>query len=59
MSKGTLRKKGSWGEATQGIRSAQSRTDQREHSPAIFATSSFVYDSADQAAAECAEQEPG
>jgi O-succinylhomoserine sulfhydrylase len=52
-------KKRKWGEATQGIRSAQARTDQREHSPAIFATSSFVYDSADQAAAVFAEQEPG
>ncbi|MGH8443573.1 MAG: O-succinylhomoserine sulfhydrylase [Nevskiaceae bacterium] len=48
-----------WGEATRGIRSAQARTDAREHSPAIFATSSFVYDSADQAAAVFAEQEPG
>jgi O-succinylhomoserine sulfhydrylase len=59
MGKGRLGKKGQWGEATQGIRSAQARTDAREHSPAIFATSSFVYDSADQAAAVFAEQEPG
>lgn len=48
-----------WGEATQGIRSAQARTSVKEHSPAIFATSSFVYDSADQAAAVFAETEPG
>jgi O-succinylhomoserine sulfhydrylase len=54
-----MKKKGKWGEATQGIRSAQSRTNLREHSPPIFATSSFVYDSADQAAAVFAEQEPG
>jgi len=54
-----MKKKGQWGEATQGIRSAQSRTNLREHSPPIFATSSFVYDSADQAAAVFAEQEPG
>jgi O-succinylhomoserine sulfhydrylase len=48
-----------WGEKTQGIRAAQKRTNLREHSPPIFATSSFVYDSADQAAAVFAEQEPG
>ena len=52
-------KKRQWGEATAGIRSAQARTNVREHSPAIFATSSFVYDSADQAAAVFAETEPG
>jgi O-succinylhomoserine sulfhydrylase len=54
-----MSKKGKWGEATQGIRSASARTNLREHSPAIFATSSFVYDSAEQAAAVFAEQEPG
>ena len=54
-----MAKKRKWGEATQGIRSAQSRTNLREHSPPIFATSSFVYDSAEQAAAVFAEQEPG
>ena len=54
-----MKKKRNWGEATQGIRSAQARTNLREHSPAIFATSSFVYDSAEQAAAVFAEQEPG
>src|SRR5687767_949600 len=54
-----MKKTRKWGEATQGIRSAQARTDVREHSPAIFATSSFVYDSAEQAAAVFAEQEPG
>ncbi|MGH6630931.1 MAG: aminotransferase class I/II-fold pyridoxal phosphate-dependent enzyme, partial [Burkholderiales bacterium] len=48
-----------WGESTQGIRSAQARTNLREHSPPIFATSSFVFDSADQAAAVFAEQERG
>ncbi|HUR40847.1 MAG TPA: O-succinylhomoserine sulfhydrylase [Verrucomicrobiae bacterium] len=52
-------KKRKWGEATQGIRSAQARTNLREHSPPIFATSSFVYDSAEQAAAVFAETEPG
>jgi len=54
-----MKKTRKWGEATQGIRSAQARTDVREHSPAIFATSSFVYDSAEQAAAVFAEREPG
>lgn len=54
-----MSKKRKWGEATQGIRSAQARTNLREHSPPIFATSSFVYDSAEQAAAVFAEQEPG
>ena len=54
-----MSKKRQWGESTRGIRSAQSRTNLREHSPPIFATSSFVYDSADQAAAVFAEQEPG
>ena len=39
--------------------SAQKRTNLREHSPPIFATSSFTYDSAEQAAAVFAEQEPG
>lgn len=54
-----MTKKRQWGEATRGIRSAQARTNVREHSPPIFATSSFVYDSAEQAAAVFAEREPG
>ena len=54
-----MKKKRQWGESTRGIRSAQARTNLREHSPAIFATSSFVYDSAEQAAAVFAEQESG
>ncbi|MGQ0585631.1 MAG: O-succinylhomoserine sulfhydrylase [Gammaproteobacteria bacterium] len=54
-----MKKKAKWGEATRSIRSAQARTNAREHSPAIFATSSFVYDSAEQAAAVFADQEPG
>ena len=54
-----MKKRQQWGEATRGIRSAQARTNVREHSPPIFATSSFVYDSADQAAAVFAETEPG
>jgi O-succinylhomoserine sulfhydrylase len=54
-----MSKKRTWGEATRGIRSAQRRTELREHSPPIFATSSFVYDTAEQAAAVFAETEPG
>lgn len=48
-----------WGPATLGIRSAQARTDQMEHSPAIFATSSFVYRSAAEAAAVFSGEKPG
>lgn len=40
-----------WGEATLGIRAAELRTAEQEHSPAIFATSSFVSNSAAEAAA--------
>jgi O-succinylhomoserine sulfhydrylase len=54
-----MKKKQKWGEATQGIRSAEARTEYGEHSPAIFATSSFTFTSAEQAAAVFADQEPG
>ena len=54
-----MKKQKDWGRATQGIRSAQARTSFREHSPPIFATSSFAYDSAGQAERVFAEQEPG
>lgn len=54
-----MKKKREWGESTRGIRSAQVRTDLREHSPPIFATSSFVYDSAEQAEAVFAGEQPG
>ena len=46
-----------WGTATQGVRAAVVQSDFAEHSPAIFATSSFTFDSAEQAAAAFAEQE--
>lgn len=59
MKKTRGKKTGGWGEATQGIRSGETRTNLREHSPAIFATSSFVYDTAAQAEAVFAEKEPG
>ncbi|MGB5671770.1 MAG: O-succinylhomoserine sulfhydrylase [Sedimenticolaceae bacterium] len=40
-----------WGIETLGIRAGQHRTNEGEHSEPIFATSSFVFDSAAQAAA--------
>jgi O-succinylhomoserine sulfhydrylase len=48
-----------WGSATLGIRAAEPRTGEREHSAAIHLTSSFVYHSAAQAAAVFTGQEPG
>jgi len=48
-----------WGSATLGIRAAEPRTEEREHSAALHLTSSFVYHSAAQAAAVFTGQEPG
>lgn len=45
--------------ATQSLRSDRIRTAAREHSEPIFATSSFVFDSAEQAAALFSEQHAG
>ncbi|MFK0571990.1 O-succinylhomoserine sulfhydrylase [Endozoicomonas sp.] len=50
---------GSLGFATQSIRAGSFRSDQREHSEAIYLTSSFVYDSAAQAQAVFAGDEEG
>ncbi len=47
------------GPATQGLRAGRDPTDQQEHSEAIFATSSFTFDTAAEAAAKFADQEPG
>ncbi len=44
---------------TLAIRSGQRRSSEQEHSEPIFATSSFVFDSAAQAAARFAGDEPG
>lgn len=44
---------------TLAIRWAQLRTDEMAHSDPIFLTSSFVYDSAEQAAARFSGEEPG
>ncbi|TVP53072.1 MAG: O-succinylhomoserine sulfhydrylase [Halomonadaceae bacterium] len=44
---------------TLAVRAGQQRTTELEHSEAIFPTSSFVYNSAAQAAARFSGQEPG
>ncbi len=48
-----------WGLATRAIREGVSRTHEGEHSEPIFPTSSFVFDSAAQAAARFSGDEPG
>lgn len=48
-----------WGSATLGVRAAEQRTEEGEHSNAIFATSSFVFDSAEHAAAVFAAEQEG
>jgi O-succinylhomoserine sulfhydrylase len=48
-----------WGSATLGIRAAEPRTDEMEHSAALHLTSSFVFDSAAQAAAVFAGEQAG
>lgn len=45
--------------ATRAVRAGQRRTPEGEHSEPIFTTSSFVFDSAEQAAARFAGEEPG
>ena len=45
--------------ATRGVRAGQRRTEQGEQSEPIFTTSSFVFDSAEQAAARFSGAEPG
>ena len=48
-----------WSVATQGVRTGQHRTNEGEHSEPIFTTSSYVYESAAQAAARFSGEEPG
>lgn len=48
-----------WRQATQAIRSGYQRTEQGEHGEAIFTTSSFVFESAEQAAARFSGEQPG
>ncbi len=45
--------------ATLAVRAGQQRTAEQEHSEPIFATSSFVFNSAEQAAARFSDQEKG
>ena len=47
------------GFATRAVRAGQHRTNEGEHSEAIFPTSSYVFDSAEQAAARFGGDEPG
>ena len=47
------------GFATRAVRSGQYRTNENEHSEAIFTTSSYAFDSAEQAAARFSGDEPG
>jgi O-succinylhomoserine sulfhydrylase len=48
-----------WNFDTRAIRAGQVRTAEQEHSEALFPTSSFVFDSAAQAAARFAHEQPG
>jgi O-succinylhomoserine sulfhydrylase len=48
-----------WGSATLGVRAAELRGAEREHSPAIHLTSSFIFENAAQAAAVFAGTEAG
>lgn len=48
-----------WGTATQGVRGGGERNVDGAHSPPMFITSSFVYNSAEQAAARFTGEEPG
>jgi len=48
-----------WGLATLGVRAAEPRTEESEHSAAVHLTSSFVFKSAAQAAAVFSGAEPG
>lgn len=48
-----------WGSATQGVRGGGESNLEGAHSPPMFVTSSFVYDSADQAAARFTGEQPG
>ena len=44
---------------TLAIRSGHQRTNEQEHSEAIFPTSSFIFNSAAEAAAKFAGEQPG
>ena len=48
-----------WGLETLGVRAGQTRSQEGEHSEAIYPTSSFVFGSAAEAAARFSGEEPG
>ena len=48
-----------YGFSTLAIRAGHERTPEGEHGEPIFPTSSFVFDSAEQAAARFSGEEPG
>lgn len=48
-----------WGTATRGVRAGEHRGPEGEHSMAIYATSSYVFDSAEDAAARFAGEASG
>ncbi|MDX1496716.1 MAG: O-succinylhomoserine sulfhydrylase [Salinisphaeraceae bacterium] len=48
-----------WGDATLGVRAGWTPGTEREHTTPIYATSSYVFDSAAQAAARFSGEEPG
>ena len=48
-----------WKPATQAVRAGQHRGSEQEHSEPIYTTSSFVFDSAAQAAARFSQQQAG
>jgi len=52
-------KRDNWGLATQAVRVGHQRTPEGEHSEPIFATSSFVFRNAAEAAARFSGDEPG
>ena len=49
----------SWGTATRGVRAGTHRTPEGEHSNAIYMTSSFVFESAEECAERFAGDAPG
>ncbi len=51
--------KSKWRPATQAIRTGQKTGSEQEHSEPIYTTSSFVFDSAEQAAARFSQEEQG
>lgn len=48
-----------WGTATRGVRAGTHRSEEGEHSGALYMTSSFMFDSADACAARFAGEDPG